>query len=418
MLVVCHYGEIALKGDNRKFFEEKLVENIKKSLQTNGIVFDYVKRISGRIILKVQRIQGTEFLEFNKFKELGSLQSALQKIFGLIYFAFAQQCDLNIEAIKEKAIETLKEKNFITFKVETKRGNKNFALHSQQINEQVGEVVLEYFTNEHSRRHSVPSATKGTECLSVLAPKVKMENPDIILYIEITDKSAFLYTEKISGPGGLPCGVSGKAISLISGGIDSPVASYFLMKRGVENIFIHFYSNQQGYEQSLEKVRQILRVLKDYQLSVKVYFVPFSDIQKEILLKTQADLRVVLYRRFMFLVSQEIAEKENAKALITGESVGQVASQTLDNMLAIEEAVSLQVLRPLAGMDKIEIIDMAKKIGTFDISILPHLDCCSMFVPEHPQTKASLKEVQKSEKKLKVKKLIALAIKNSTVENL
>ncbi|MDD4989863.1 MAG: tRNA 4-thiouridine(8) synthase ThiI [Candidatus Pacebacteria bacterium] len=387
MLVVCHYGEIALKGDNRKIFEEKLVENIKKSLQVNGIVFDYVKRISGRVIVETQvaRILGS--------KEPGYLENVLKKVFGLIYFAFSQQCDLNIEAIKEKAIGILKDKDFRTFKAEAKRGNKNFALNSQQINEQVGKAVIEK-----------------------LGKKVDLHNPDVVLFIEITEKYAFLYTEKISGPGGLPAGISGKAISLISGGIDSPVASYLMMKRGVENIFVHFYSNQQGYEQSLEKVRQIIGVLKNYQFSSKVYFVPFSDIQKEILLKTLADLRVVLYRRFMFLVSQEIAAKENAKALITGESVGQVASQTLDNILAIEEAVSLPILRPLAGMDKIEIIDMAKKIGTYEISILPHLDCCSMFVPEHPATKASLKEVQKAEKKLKIKKLIALAIKNSTVE--
>ncbi len=402
MLVVCHYGEIALKGDNRKFFEEKLVENIKKSLQINGIVFDYVKRISGRILLKLQgtKIQGTVPVPEGLSPVFFPVALALQKVFGLSYFAFAEQAKQNIESIKEKAIEILKDKDFKTFKVETKRGNKNFPLTSQQINEQVGEHIISNFK------------------FQIANLKVDLHNPDVTLYVEITEKYAFLYTEKIAGPGGLPAGISGKAISLISGGIDSPVASYYLMKRGVENIFAHFYSSQQGYEQSLEKVKALLRVLKNYQFEIKVYFVPFSDIQKEILLKTQADLRVVLYRRFMFLVSQEIAEKENAKALITGESVGQVASQTLDNMLTIEEAVSLPVLRPLAGMDKIEIIDMAKKIGTFDISILPHLDCCSMFIPEHPQTKANLKEVKKQEKKLKLKKLIALAIKNSTVENL
>lgn len=405
MLVVCHYGEIALKGDNRKFFEEKLVENIKKSLQINGIVFDYVKRISGRILVK---LQGT--IPGESYGGSSPVALALQKVFGLSYFAFTEQAEQNTESIKNKAIEILKDKNFRTFKVETKRGNKNFSLTSQQINEQIGEAILESPELDLVKSLNLTKSSSG--------PRVNLKNPDIILYIEITEKYAFLYIEKIKGPGGLPAGISGKAISLISGGIDSPVASYCLMKRGIENIFVHFFASQQGYEQSLEKVRTLLRVLKNYQFSIKVYFVPFSDIQKEILLKTQADLRVVLYRRFMFLVSQEIAKKENAKALITGESVGQVASQTLDNMFTIEQAVDLPILRPLAGMDKIEIIDMAKKIGTFEISILPHLDCCSMFVPEHPQTKASLKEVQKAEKKLKIKKLIALAIKNSTVEQI
>ncbi len=203
---------------------------------------------------------------------------------------------------------------------------------------------------------------------------------------------------------------------MISGGIDSPVSAWYLMKRGVENIFVHFYSTQQGYEKSLEKVRDILRVLRNYQLNVKVYFVPFSDIQKEIVLNTQADLRVVLYRRFMMRVSEQIALKEKAKALITGENVGQVASQTLDNMLVISQATTLPILRPLAGFDKIEIIEIAKKIGTFDISILPHLDCCSMFVPKHPATKASIKEVEKAEKKLKIEKLVKEAIKNAKLE--
>ena len=383
MLVIIHYGEIALKGGNRKSFEEKLVDNIKKSLKANGVVFNYAKRISGRILVETQKENKEE------------IKSSLQKVFGIIYFVFAQQSHQDIESIKNKAIEILKTENFESFKVITKRGNKKFSLNSQQINEQVGEAILE---------------ESGI--------RVDLHNPDIILYIEITEKFAFLYTKKFAGCGGLPLGVSSKAVSLISGGIDSPVASYLMMKRGVENIFVHFYSTQQGYEQSLEKVRDILRVLKKYQQTVKVYFVPFSDVQKEIVLKTKADFRVVLYRRIMFLVANEIAVKEKAKALITGESVGQVASQTLENMLAVEEAVILPVLRPLAGWDKQEIMDLAKKIETYEVSILPHLDCCSMFAPEHPSTKADLKQVKKQEKKLKVKKLIKKALKECQVETI
>ncbi len=380
MLIICHYGEIALKGDNRKFFEEKLVENIKRSLKYNGVLFNYVQRISGRILVEFEG-------------GLSPAVLALQKVFGITYFAFAQQCDLNIKAIKEKSVEVLKNEDFESFKVETKRGNKNFNLTSQQVNEQVGEYVMDG-----------------------LSKKVDLHNPDIILFIEITEKYAFLYTKKNTGPGGLPLGVSGKAISLISGGIDSPVASYLMMKRGVENIFVHFYSNQQGYEQSLEKVRDILRVLKNYQEKIKIYFVPFGDAQKENVLKTKSDFRVVLYRRLMFLLANEIALQENAKALITGESVGQVASQTLDNMLVVEDAVSLPVLRPLTGWDKQEIMDLAKKINTYEISILPHLDCCSMFTPDHPATKANLKDVKSQEKKLKIKSLIKQALKNTKVE--
>ncbi|MDO8524297.1 MAG: tRNA uracil 4-sulfurtransferase ThiI [bacterium] len=412
MLVIVHYGEIALKGDNRKFFEEKLVENIKKSLQTNRIVFDYVKRISGRILIELKQgeKEGASLLPFKRKEGSSFLEEkvrvVLQKVFGITYFVFAQEAQQDIESIKSKAVEILKDEIFNSFKVETKRGNKSFALTSQQVNEQVGEEVL-------NKISPIRNSSDRTNCV-----RVDLHNPDIILYIEITEKYAFLYTKKFSGPGGLPLGVSGKAVSLISGGIDSPVASYLMMKRGVENIFVHFYSNQQGYEQSLEKVKDILRVLKKYQEKIKVYFVPFGEVQKEIVLKTKADFRVVLYRRIMFLVSREIATQEKAKALITGESVGQVASQTLDNMLAVEEAVLLPVLRPLAGWDKQEIMDLAKKIDTYEISILPHLDCCSIFAPEHPATKANLKDVKIQEKKLKLKKLIKSALEKTKIENI
>lgn len=393
MLIICHYGEIALRGGNRKFFEEKLIENIKKSLQINGIVFNYAQRISGRILLELKNEQDREMAK-----------NFLQKIFGLNYFVFAHQANQDIESIKNKAVEILQSKNFESFKVETKRGNKNFALTSQQINEQVGEEVL-------NKVLPICNLSDSRNCV-----KVDLHNPDIVLYIEITEKYAFLYTEKNKGLGGLPLGVSGKAICLISGGIDSPVASYLMMKRGVENVFVHFYSNQQGYEVSLEKVRDILKILKNYQVTIKVYFVPFGEVQKETVLKTKAEFRVVLYRRVMFLVANEISQNEKAKALITGESVGQVASQTLDNMLVVEDTVSLPVLRPLAGWDKQEIMDLAKKIGTYETSILPHLDCCSMFAPEHPATKADLKEVKKQEKKLKLKGLIKSALKNTKIE--
>ena len=393
MLIIVHYGEIALKGDNRAIFEDKLVENIKKSLQKQGIVFKLVKRLFGRIIIETE-LQGTECLA--NCKALG----ALQNVFGIANFAVAQQCDKNIEKIKEKASDILSQKDFKTFKVEAKRSDKNFPLTSQQVNELVGEAVLKIKNQK-------------------LKISVNLENPDITLYIEITQNNVFLYTEKIQGPGGLPVGISGKAICLISGGIDSPVAAWQMMKRGVEVIFVHFFSEQEGYKQTLGKVRDLLRVLSNFQpQGVKVYFAPFSDIQKEILLKTQEDLRVVLYRRFMFRVAEEIVKKELAKALITGENVGQVASQTLDNMLATSEATSLLVLRPLAGWDKIEIINIAKKIHTFEISILPHLDCCTMFTPKHPATKANLANVKKQEKKLKIKKLISTALKTSTLENI
>ncbi|MEK7482597.1 MAG: tRNA uracil 4-sulfurtransferase ThiI, partial [Patescibacteria group bacterium] len=211
------------------------------------------------------------------------------------------------------------------------------------------------------------------------------------------------------GPGGLPLGTGGKAVALISGGIDSPVAAYLAMKRGVEIIFLHFHSYPYTNKASIEKVEKLVGHLSRYQKKPKLYLAPFGDIQKEILLKTPAKLRVVLYRRMMLRIAQALAEKEKALALITGESIGQVASQTLENMAAIQEVCVLPILRPLVGWDKEEIIKAARDIGSFDISSLPDQDCCSKFVPEHPETKAKMAEVKAAEKKLNIRKLFASA---------
>ncbi len=230
------------------------------------------------------------------------------------------------------------------------------------------------------------------------------------MFIEITNRYAFLYLEKIKGLGGLPVGVSGRAVSLLSGGIDSPVASFYAQKRGIELVFLHFHALPYVNKASLEKAEKIVKILNKYQFSSKLYLIPFADIQKEILLKTKASFRVVLYRRFMFRIAEILAKKEKAKVLITGESVGQVASQTLENIAVITRAISLPIFRPLICQDKQDIIEKAKEIGTYDISILPHQDCCSRFLPKRPATKANLTEVRKEENKLDIKKLIAKAI--------
>lgn len=382
--IICHYNEIGLKGKNRKFFEEKLIENIKKVLPKNSFLF--VKRISGRIII--------ELSEFGQ-KQEEEIKKGLKNIFGLSHFSPAVLCEQNIETIKKKAFELLKDKKFKSFRITAQRSKKEFALTSGQINEKVGEFIIEK-----------------------LNKKVKLENPDATCFIEIVEKYAFLYAEKIKGPGGLPIGSGGKAIALISGGIDSPVASFYIMKRGVRIIFLHFHSEPYTEKASIEKVRRMIGVLNKFQFGSKLYSVPFSAIQKEILLKTPAKLRVILYRRFMFRIARKIAEKEKAKAIITGESVGQVASQTLENIRVIEESMDLPVLRPLIGFDKEEIIKKAREIGTFEISILPHQDCCSLFVPKHPETKAKLRDVLKAEEKLETEKIIGETVKTISVEKI
>ncbi len=388
--VICHYSEIGLKGKNRRFFEEKLVENIKRSLKPH--FFEFVKRISGRVIIK---LTGLTKEGIKKQKEI---KASLKNVFGIVNFAFAENSKQEIESIEKKTLELLRGKKFKTFKISTQRSKKEFPLTSQEINEKVGEYILKKAKGKRQKL------------------KVDLENPDITCFIEIVEKYAFLYLEKFKGVGGLPMTVSGKAIVLLSGGIDSPVATFYLMKRGVKAIFVHFYAHPYTNKASIQKVTQIVEVLNKFQFISKIYLVPFAKIQKEILLKTPAKLRVILYRRMMFRITEKIAQREEAQAMITGESVGQVASQTLENIKVIEEVVNLPIFRPLIGQDKEEIINKAQEIGTYDISILPYQDCCSRFLPKHPATKAQLGELKKAEKKLKIEKLVKEAIKTTELK--
>ncbi len=378
MYIICHYGEIALKGKNRRFFEEKLVENIKSVLKPTD--FLSLKRISGRIIINLKNKADKNRISLN-----------LSKVFGIVHFSFAQESGQKIKEIQKRSLEIIKEEKFSSFKIETQRSEKTFPLTSQQVNEQVGQFILKNL--------------KGI--------KVDLKNPEMTLFIEIVEKYCFIHTKKISGPGGLPVGVSGKAVSLISGGIDSPVASYLMLKRGLELVFVHFHALPYTDKASIEKVKKLVAIIAEFQPKTKLYLIPFSEIQKEILLKTTASLRVILYRRMMFRLAGKIAEKENCKVIITGENLGQVASQTIENLTAIEKATDILVLRPLIGFDKKEIIEQAEKIGTFKTSILPHQDCCSRFLPKHPETKAEIKEVESAEKKLNIKKLISNSIKKA-----
>jgi len=385
--IVCHYHEIALKGKNRKFFEEKLIDNIKNLALKSGD-FEFIKRISGRIIVKLTKegIQGQKEISNN-----------LKNIFGIAYFVFALDTEPKIKLIQEKALDLFKNKKFKTFRITTQRSEKDFPLTSQQINEKVGEYILKKLKTKNKNL------------------KVNLEKPGATCFIEIVDKYAFLYLEKIQGPGGLPVGTGGKAVVLLSGGIDSPVASFCAMKRGLKVIFIHFHAYPYTSQASIEKTKKIAGILSKYQGKSKLYLVPFGEIQKEILIKTSARLRVVLYRRLMFRIAEIIAKEEWAGAIITGESIGQVASQTLENIRAIEESVDLLVLRPLITEDKEEIIGKAREIGTFEISILPDEDCCSRFLPAHPATKANLNEVKREEKKLNINKLIKEAVHKASL---
>ncbi len=382
--IICHYDEIGLKGKNRKFFEEKLISNIKKSLPERS--FSSVKRISGRIIIK---------LTGEEQKKEDIISDNLRHVFGIAYFSFAASCRQDISVIESKALDMLRGRKFKSFRISTQRSNKDFPLTSQQINAKVGETVIKKLKKE-----------------------VSLEKPDLNLFIEIAEDYAFLYLQRIEGLRGLPVTASGRAVALISGGIDSPVASFLAMKRGIKVIFIHFHAYPYTSRASIEKVKEMVSLLSRYQFGAKLYLIPFSDIQKEIMLSTKAKLRVILYRRFMIRIAQAIAAKERVQALITGESVGQVASQTLENIRAIDDTAALPVLRPLICQDKDEIIRKAKEIHTFEISILPHEDCCVRFLPSRPETKANLKEVENEEEKLDASGMIEAALKGGSVLSL
>jgi len=382
--IICHYGEIGLKGENRKYFEKILAENIKKALVSYCPGYsERVRLISGRILVELNA-QGA--------KETGKISKILKNMFGLVYFSFAARSSQDMETLQDDAWEFIKEKKFSTFRVTAQRSDKNFALNSLAINTAIGAYLVEKS-----------------------GKKVKLKNPGLNCFVELTDKQAFIYTKKIKGPGGLPVGSSGRVIALLSGGIDSPVAARFVLKRGSPVIFVHFHSLPFTSNESVEKVKALAAILKKYQASGKIYLVPFAPAQKEVVVKTPEKLRVVLYRRLMLRIAAKIADKERCLGIVTGDSLGQVASQTLENMAAVEEASGPPVLRPLIGLDKEEIITIAKNIGTYEISIRPHDDCCVRFVPKHPETKARLYDVKKAEEALDLKNLINNALEKTEV---
>ena len=377
--ILCHYAEVGLKLGNRRFFENWLRQNIKAALNRAIPSKKFtVRRLYGRIMIE---------LDDDPIKNRKEITQALSRTFGLAYFAFAKYVVQEIKGIREMALVALQDKEFDTFKIKTRRPDQQFLFTAQQVNEDVGAFIL-----------------------SKMDKTVQLKDPDITCYIDIVQGAVYIYTEKIPGPGGLPTGANGKVVGLLSGGIDSPVASILAMKRGAAVTFVHFHSVPLTTEESIEKVKQITTVLSHYQSRIHLYLIALTPIQKEILVKTKEKYRIILYRRFMFRIAEIIARKEKARALVTGESLGQVASQTLENIAVIETVSSMPILRPLIGLDKQEIMDLAKEYGTYDISILPDQDCCSLFLPKHPATKAKKQFIEAEEENLAMDNLVQEAI--------
>ncbi|WP_058485397.1 tRNA uracil 4-sulfurtransferase ThiI [Defluviitalea phaphyphila] len=382
-IYLIKYGEIAIKGKNRYLFENALITNIKRSIKELGNF--HIQKDQGRILVEPE-----ENIDSDK------IMNRLTKIFGVVGVCLGIKNDnINMETIKETALSHMKsvcENNKYTFKVETKRSDKNFPLNSMEISREVGAYILK---------------NMGEQL------KVDVHNPEIRLNIELRN-SIYVYSKVVPGPGGMPVGTNGKAMLLLSGGIDSPVAGWMIAKRGVEIGGIYFDSPPYTSERAKQKVIDLAKQIAVYTGKFKLYIVPFTDIQLEIYKKCPHQQLTIIMRRIMMKISEKIAKKENAQALVTGESIGQVASQTIQSLTVTNAAVNLPVFRPLIGFDKEEIVTMAKKINTYETSILPYEDCCTIFVPKHPETKPKLEYILKSEKALdNIQNMIEEAIEKS-----
>ena len=366
--ILVHYDEIAIKLGNRSWFEKKLIHNIKNKIKS--FKYSTIHNFCGRIFINNIN-QNDEQKFFN----------ALKDVMGISSIHMMVNTPSSIENIKEESIKAVENYpfDFQTFKILTKRQNKSFSKTSQELNTIIGEVIRTKFKKD-----------------------VKLKTPDLELRIEIIDDMALIGIQKIQGYGGLPVGTGEKALSLISSGIDSPVASFKMLKRGVQLSYIHFHSSPATGDESIHNVKKIISELARFQSSTQLFLVPFLDIQKEIMKVSPNKYWIILFRRAMVKVASDIANKNGFKALVTGENVGQVASQTLSNINAISEKAEAPILRPLIGYNKKDIINLAIDIGTYDISILPYEDCCGFFVPKHPETKANISIVQDVEKRIEM----------------
>jgi len=372
--IVVHYQELALKGKNRPWFIARLVRNLKEATADLNVIS--VRALPGRI----EMVLGVE-------TKWPLVRERVTRIFGVANFGLARRVTGDLDAVASSILDDLGDTQTSSFRVKTRRTDKRYPLTSPQIDREIGGRI---------------KTVKGWP--------VNLSLPDLTIYVEMLTDSTFYYFDKIPGSGGLPSGVSGRVLCLQSGGIDSPVAAYRMMKRGCRVQFIHFHSYPILSKASQDKVREIVMLLTKYQLHSRLFMVAFGEIQRQVVLRVPPPLRVVVYRRLMLRIADHFARQQKAKALVTGEALGQVASQTLDNISTINAVTNLPIFRPLIGLDKEEITIEARKIETYPISIIPDQDCCQLFIPKHPSTKAKLQAVQEAESELPVDDLVQQAV--------
>ena len=378
--IVVHYKELALKGRNRPWFVQILVQNLKNALK--GIGVPRVRSVMGRIEIDLAPEASFE-----------AARERIRHVFGIANFSLAGRAPHDFQALADAILADLADIEVPTFRVSARRADKRIPFTSPQIEREVGGLIKQ---------------AKGW--------KVDLDDAALTIHLEMLPDHAFYFFGKIPGAGGLPSGTSGRLTCLVSGGIDSPVAAYRMMRRGCTVSFVHFHSYPILSRASQEKVREIVTLLTQYQQHARVAMVPFGELQQQVVLAVPPQYRVVIYRRLMLRIAEQLARKWKSRALVTGEAVGQVASQTLENMTVIAEACSLEILRPLVGMDKDEIADQAKAIGTLTISNIPDQDCCTLFMPRHPATRASLADVLRAEAALPIAEMVAGAVAAATIE--
>jgi tRNA uracil 4-sulfurtransferase len=373
-IVVVHYKELALKGRNRPWFIQLLVRNLKTALA--GLHVQAVRSIVGRIEIEL----GDE-------AAWDEVRARLARVFGIANFSYANRGPHDFAPLAAAILRDLGDRQPASFRVAATRADKRLPFTSPQVEREVGGLIKE-----------------------ATAWRVDLEHAALAIHIEMLSDGAFYYFGKEPGAGGMPTGTGGRVACLLSGGIDSPVAAYRMMRRGCSVLLIHFHSYPILSRASQEKVREIADLLTRHQLKSRLLLVPFGEIQQRVVLSVPPEIRVVIYRRLMLRIADRLARRAHARALVTGEVIGQVASQTLENLTAIARATDFEILRPLVGMDKDEITAEAERIGTYPISIIPDQDCCTLFTPRHPVTRVRLADVESAEQLLPVDELVAQAV--------
>jgi thiamine biosynthesis protein ThiI len=378
--IVVHYKELALKGRNRPWFVRMLVRNLKVSL--TGLGVRAIRVLMGRIEIEL----GIE-------SDREAVTGSLRRVFGIANFSYAGRAPHEIGKLSSSILADLGERHAASFRVSATRADKRLPFTSPQVERELGAIIQ-----------------KATGW------RVNLEHPELTVHVEMLPQGAFYYFGKEPGAGGLPTGTGGRVACLLSGGIDSPVAAYRMMRRGCSVMLIHFHSYPILSRTSQEKVREIAALLARYQLRSRLALVPFGELQQRVVLAVAPELRVVMYRRLMLRIAERLAREWRARALVTGEVIGQVASQTLENMVLIAQAAGLEVLRPLVGFDKDEITNEAARLGTLPISIIPDEDCCTLFTPKHPATRARAEHVARAESRLPIDEMVETAVRSVSIE--